>query len=171
MAAPGPVFCGKAGWLHPPPVVHLAADLQITWPTWLRYSMREVLPEARPSTHYSPPPCHPAEVTPPCPGPQPHHHVTALAELLLACMLFPGYCQPPASGALVLALPPTRAPAGPGAGQNVLRPHASCSLQTAQRLLSQKAALSPHQARAGLGQAHRSQCLALRTTWQASSYR
>lgn len=45
------------------------------------------------------------------------------------------------------------------------------SLQTVQRLLSQKAALSPHQAKAGLGQEHKSQCLALRTTWLASSYR
>lgn len=44
-------------------------------------------------------------------------------------------------------------------------------LQTAQRLLSQKAALSPHQARAGLGQGRRFQCSALRTTWLASSYR
>lgn len=45
----------------------LGTVLQITWPTWLRYSTREVLPEARPSTRYSQPPCHPDEVQPPPP--------------------------------------------------------------------------------------------------------
>lgn len=47
----------------------------------------------------------------------------------------------------------------------------SISLQRAQRLLSQKAALSLHRARAGLGQGHRSRCSALKMTWLAFFYR
>jgi hypothetical protein len=80
----------KSRLASPTPSGPLGAVLQITWPTWLRYSTREVLLEARPSTHSSQPPCHPDEVQPP---PYPLH-LTARAGPLLASMVFPGLCQP-----------------------------------------------------------------------------
>lgn len=140
----------------------LGTVLQITWPTWLRYSTREVLPEARPSTRYSQPPCHPDEVQPP-------PHVTVRAGLLLASMVFPGLCKP-YLGALMWAQGPALL-SGHSSWQDRARSWSQSfeatlpvSLQTAQRLLSQKAALSPHQDRAELGQGRRFRCSALRTT-------
>lgn len=51
-------------------------------------------------------------IKPPPPSTPPH--VTDQAELLLACVLFLGWCQPPASGALILDLPFMWALAGQG---------------------------------------------------------
>lgn len=87
--------------------------------------MREVLPEARPSTRYSRPPCHPDEVQP---LPQ---RATVPAELLLASVVFLGLCQP-YLGALTWVQGPTLL-SGHRPWQDRarswlehLRPHASC---------------------------------------------